>query len=610
MTDLTKHPFAKPVPAAMHSVAIAGAESREIAMVQARFAVAHTRGRDEPMCVARIAQLCETAELADDAEYCYTRGENEIRGASIVLATAIKNVWGHIDAGYEHLGSDVDSVLLRAYAIDYLTNDSHTVQFRVRHWRDTKSGGYAVKSERDKYEIEANAAMRRVRACILNVIPRWVADGAVEVCRRTNERQAAMGAKVEEVLRTAAKFGVNGAMIEGKFGKPRDKLDHADVAKLGSILRAIRDGITSIETEFRAAPAPQPAGHGARDVTSKREDPLVKKGVETTASPASKQEGDPDHPQPSSPGELRTNRANIESDLDAINRAESFNQMILAQLESAESFTQVEEVRLRWLAAKNDLENPGAVVSGIFEHLRQRIHARAKDFASEDTEQHDPADAESEERTEKFGVWSIQLIGKISRSFDVAAVDRCHRSALEVYGRIKNPGKAAKAAMLAIHEARVRRTQELIARESGDADQTDTALATDYPPGLRKNDDGNWVDSAGTVYDPDMHGWNNQTGFPSLTKAKRFRRRRGGMAKAQTQKSGNGQQAASAGAEMPSFISMARRRLDGCESIDQLIEANDELSSVCPPELKPDYEALMIKADERITRAGSTQGNV
>lgn len=53
-------------------------------------------------------------------------------------------------------------------------------QFQVRHWRDTKSGGYALKDSRDIYEKVANDGARRLRACILAVIPADVVETAVK----------------------------------------------------------------------------------------------------------------------------------------------------------------------------------------------------------------------------------------------------------------------------------------------------------------------------------------------------------------------------------------------------------------------------------------------
>ena len=43
-----------------------------------------------------------------------------------------------------------------AYAWDLESGYYDERQFQVRHWRDTKKGGYAIKEERDIYELVAN----------------------------------------------------------------------------------------------------------------------------------------------------------------------------------------------------------------------------------------------------------------------------------------------------------------------------------------------------------------------------------------------------------------------------------------------------------------------
>ena len=44
---------------------------------------------------------------------------------------------------------------------------------------------YAITDDRDIYELEANMSARRIRACILQMIPGDVTDAAVAACRKT-----------------------------------------------------------------------------------------------------------------------------------------------------------------------------------------------------------------------------------------------------------------------------------------------------------------------------------------------------------------------------------------------------------------------------------------
>lgn len=45
----------------------------------------------------------------------------------------------------------------------------------------------ALDSERDIYELCANMASRRIRACILQVLPGWLTDEAMEAVKITQE---------------------------------------------------------------------------------------------------------------------------------------------------------------------------------------------------------------------------------------------------------------------------------------------------------------------------------------------------------------------------------------------------------------------------------------
>lgn len=61
--------------------------------------------------------------------------------------------------------------IVEAYAWDLETNTRRTTHFEVFHIRDTKQGPKILTEERDIYETIANQASRRMRGCILQLIP-------------------------------------------------------------------------------------------------------------------------------------------------------------------------------------------------------------------------------------------------------------------------------------------------------------------------------------------------------------------------------------------------------------------------------------------------------
>lgn len=77
---------------------------------------------------------------------------------------------------------------MMAYAWDLETNTRVTKIFGVEHKRDTRNGSYALTDSRDIYEATANFGARRMRACILGVIPGDVVDMAVNECKETQKK--------------------------------------------------------------------------------------------------------------------------------------------------------------------------------------------------------------------------------------------------------------------------------------------------------------------------------------------------------------------------------------------------------------------------------------
>ena len=103
-----------------------------------------------------------------------------------------------------------------AYARDLETGYYDERQFQVKHWRDTKKGGYALTEERDIYEVIANMGQRRKRAVLLTVIPGDVADAAVRQCEETLQTHADTSPDaVRALLEAFLGFGVTKGQIEG-----------------------------------------------------------------------------------------------------------------------------------------------------------------------------------------------------------------------------------------------------------------------------------------------------------------------------------------------------------------------------------------------------------
>jgi hypothetical protein len=235
----------------------AAMESRESQQVQVAMLAAKRFPRDEKACLDRILNACSRESLASQAIYQYAKGGTDISGPSIRLAEAIATRWGNIEFGWRELerskdeaGTGISSV--EAFAWDLETNTRVPRVFTVRHWRDTKKrpdgsgGGYALTDERDVYELCANQAARRLRACILAVIDGDIVEEAVKQCDATLAASADTGPDAQKAILTAfAVFGVTKAQIEARIQRRMDSITAAQVVTLRKIRASLKDGMSS-----------------------------------------------------------------------------------------------------------------------------------------------------------------------------------------------------------------------------------------------------------------------------------------------------------------------------------------------------------------------------
>ena len=262
------NPFGVAAPRATGAVAQAD-QQRAIAEVQAALVIARTNPRDPRTAMDRILNACTRPTLAMAALYSFSRGGSDISGPSVRLAEAVAQQWGNMQFGFRELSRGVDGKGIgysevEAFAWDVETNTKRPTQFQVRHWRDTKGGGYALKDERDIYELVANQAQRRVRACILAVIPGDVIETAVAQCETTLKASADTSPEaMAKVLDAFESFGVTKEHIEARIQRRMDAIQPAQVVALRKIFASLRDGMSRPDEWFDVEPSDPPAGKTA-----------------------------------------------------------------------------------------------------------------------------------------------------------------------------------------------------------------------------------------------------------------------------------------------------------------------------------------------------------
>ncbi|MCM0703053.1 hypothetical protein [Blautia sp. C3-R-101] len=230
--------------------------SRQAQEVQAAMVIAKKFPRDEVESFNRILRACQRKRLAEGAMYEYPRGGTKVTGPSIRLAEAMAQNWGNIDFGILELEQKNGESQVMAYAWDLETNTRQTKVFSVPHMRGTKRGNVPLTDPRDIYEMVANQGARRLRACILGVIPGDVVDAAVEECQKTlvsGNTEPLIDRVRKGIKLFEDKFSVTKQMIEKYIGCKSEAFSENDMIRLNNIYRSLRDGMAKREDYFEVS---------------------------------------------------------------------------------------------------------------------------------------------------------------------------------------------------------------------------------------------------------------------------------------------------------------------------------------------------------------------
>jgi hypothetical protein len=249
-----ENPFASaPIVAAPTGAAAAALVQREVTEIQSSMIIAKRFPRDAKSAVDRILMACTRESLAEAAMYQYVRGGTKITGASIRLAEELARQWGNLVCGVTEIARHGGQSECLAYAWDLETNFRDEKRFTVRHWRDTRQGGYVVTEERDVYELIANMGARRKRACILAIVPGDVTEAAVKQCEETLTTKVKLTPdRLKNMLDGFATFGVSKEQIEKRIQRHWESVTPALFVQLFKVYNSIKDGMSKPGDWFEA----------------------------------------------------------------------------------------------------------------------------------------------------------------------------------------------------------------------------------------------------------------------------------------------------------------------------------------------------------------------
>jgi hypothetical protein len=230
-------------------------QQRAVAETQASLAIAKRFPRNQIKALDRILDACGRPTLAEVATYQYSRGGTDITGPSIRLAEALAQNWGNLSFGIRELEQKNGWSTVEAFAWDMETNTRQVKVFQVEHKRHTRKGAYRLEDPRDIYEMTANQGARRLRACILGIIPGDVVEAAVDQCEKTLRTKAEV--TPERIAGLIEKFGVYGvtkSQIEQRIQRRIDAITPALLVGLGKIYNSLKDGMSTPADWFEDTP--------------------------------------------------------------------------------------------------------------------------------------------------------------------------------------------------------------------------------------------------------------------------------------------------------------------------------------------------------------------
>lgn len=233
--------------------AISIEQTRAMQQVQAAVIMAKKFPRDETDAFNKIMKACKRVSLAKIANYSYPRGDTQVSGASIHLAKAIAKAWCNMDFGIVELSQQNGSSEVLAYCWDLETNVQEKKQFGVKHVRYSKSGGVQKLTDpRDIYEVAANNGARRLRACILGIVPNDVVEAAVKECRKTlaGDNSEPITDKIRRCVAQFSELAVSQEMIEKRLGHTMETTTREELIDLGEIFNSLKDKIGKVDDYF------------------------------------------------------------------------------------------------------------------------------------------------------------------------------------------------------------------------------------------------------------------------------------------------------------------------------------------------------------------------
>lgn len=233
--------------------------ARIVQEVQGAIVVAQHCPRNEQKAYTEIINACKRQSLAEQSMYSFPRGGTNVTGPSIRLAEVIARHWGNLQYGIRELSTDDYETKYEAYCWDVQTNTRASRIFTQKHGRWTKKNGFkSVDDPRDVYEVVASSAARRLRACILEIIPGDIVEEAQDQCKKTltGNSDVPLTDRIRKMVQKFSEMGVTEDMISARLGHKVEVITEIELVNLRNIWKSISDGMSRRDDWFDVKTTP------------------------------------------------------------------------------------------------------------------------------------------------------------------------------------------------------------------------------------------------------------------------------------------------------------------------------------------------------------------
>lgn len=259
---------------------------RATAEVQAAVVVARACPRDEAKAKQALESACKDPLFAELAFYQVPRGKDTAEGASVNLAKEAARHWGNLQYSViDHGPVVIDGSAwsqIEVHVWDVQANSRYVKRFKVKHFRYTKNGGYALTDPTQTSDVVNAQISKELRNGIFNFIPRSLTNQLKLICDAT--LAAAINAKerMAKAVEFFASKQIGPEKLEKLLGKPLAQATTEDVVTLLRVGKAIEQGAT-IEEYF--AEEQQQSETETEKTRSARKPRAPKQQEETTPEP-------------------------------------------------------------------------------------------------------------------------------------------------------------------------------------------------------------------------------------------------------------------------------------------------------------------------------------